>query len=107
MFWSDNDYTGNGTAGWDYDNDAGTACATTWYIRDHDSSWRIDPSISFDLKTLLAIAAAEKDRLHWTFKVVLFWLWTYIPAVILTVLRLMFSLSGWLARVGKKRKSGK
>lgn len=51
---------------------------------------------------LLAIAAAEKDRLYWSFKVLLVWSWVYMPFFLLLVLRLMISLSGWLGKVGKK-----
>jgi hypothetical protein len=59
------------------------------------------------LKELLAIKAAEKDRLHWTFQIVMFWLWVYVISFVLIVRRLMVSMSGWIARVGKKRKTGK
>jgi len=95
MFWSDKDY---------YYDDTTTTHSRYHYYTAVDNYSAV---ISFSDKELIAIAAAEKDRLYWSFPVVLFRLWEYIPAAILLALRLMFSLSGWLARVGKKRKSGK
>lgn len=94
MFWSD-DYTCAGITTVQYSN------GSDYMSGRYPSTW-----ISFSNEKLLAIAAAEKDRLYWSFPIVLFRLWEYIPAAILLALRLMFSLSGWLARVGKKRKSG-
>jgi len=69
-------------------------------------SYTYAPSSEDSVEKLLAIAAAEKDRLYWSFKVVLVWMWNYMPVFLLLVLRLMISLSGWLARVGKRIKSG-
>jgi len=58
-------------------------------------------------KELIAILAAKKDRDYWLLPVILIWLWIYLFILALWVRRLMISISGWLAKVGKKRKSGK
>jgi len=101
------DYGINATAsaGWGYGDDTTTTCNSDYFYIQARTYWVDVPFTS--TKDEIAIAAAEKDRLYWSFPVVLFSMWEYAPAIRLFTLRLMFSLSGWLARVGKKRKSGK
>jgi len=93
-----------------YNSNDTSVGGASWEIRSYRNYYDSPALCSWvKLTNVEAIAylAAAKDRDYWKIDVVFDWLWVYIPVTVLQSHRLMISISGWLARVGKRRKSGK